>query len=654
MSRTETTECYVDTCFLMQKQGRDYICEKQLQCKVIHSVKQELQRLADTKHGDAVSALEFLSDNESLLEQLCTLPEERDIAKSLPDSVNVCADSVFRRIAIRHTDENKPVHFLTADAGLAAALSVYEGVAITFYMRMEERIDDWGTFSIEYQKRACQQLGAFLNKCDVVVTSSALRSPHIETFLQNVKTIGAPSEQLPIVHRASLDVIAESFHTTRKVLRLLNDSTVVRHCEGETAYCTEATMLDAAYFARSTGRPVCILVSDWSVADRYDARTRSAEIMPDSVCFYVLNIWGEPCPMLKDWRLLRAVEWAEARAAEELAEKNAASEALDVKEEAKSANSQVLDDKAVLLSRLTLLLKADKIEEVKEMVGDDASRLGYAVLCARRWGKRALLAELLSQVETLPADCLDNWFKEAKTSPYRTTNEKLLSDDELYQHLLTVVEKTQNVAAAVQAVAVLTHLARHAALNVSNRAKQVLLQLKAQGVNVADKDVKMQDMFASKYMSPLEKKHQTRLVSIVRETKACDLVRVLADMVKPEELPLLKVVAIKVARRQNRPASVTAMLKEMERLPACCFEQWFARSKSAECPRARDLLQRKAFFDITKRIIRMSDSLQECRASMQTLQHLTQDADETVRTRAENIIQLALEKGAPQVKKGKV
>ena len=654
MSLTETPACYVDTCFLMLKQGRDYVWEQQLSCKVLHSVMQELQRLVDTKHADAQAALEFVTTHEALFEPLRVLPEERDIAKALLDGMTATADSVFRRLAIWHADTGTPVHFLTADAGLAAALSVYAGVKITFYLRSEGRIADWDELGMEYEKSACQQITSLLNQYDVVITSSALKSPHIETFLRHVKNCGALPTQLPILHRASLEVIAESAHVSRKVLRLLSDSSVVRHSEGETVYRTEAAMLDARYFARNAKRPICMLVSDWSIADRYDARTRSAEIMPDSVCFYVLNIWGEPCPMLKDWRLLRAVEWAEARAAEELAEKNAASEALAVKEEAKSANSQVLDDKAVLLSRLTLLLKADKIEEVKEMVGDDASRLGYAVLCARRWGKRALLAELMSQVETLPADCLDNWFKEAKTSPYRTTNEKLLSDDELYQHLLTVVEKTQNVAAAVQAVAVLTHLARHAALAVSNRAKQVLLQLKAQGVNVADKDVKMQDMFASKYMSPLEKKHQTRLVSIVRETKANDLVGVLADMVKPEELPLLKVVAIKVARRQNRPASVTAMLKAMERLPACCFEQWFARSKSAECPRARDLLQRKAFFDITKRIIRMSDSLQECRASMQTLQHLTQDADETVRTRAENIIQLALEKGAPQVKKGKV
>ena len=647
MSRTETTECYVDTCFLMQKQGRDYICEKQLQCKVIHSVKQELQRLADTKHGDAVSALEFLSDNESLLEQLCTLPEERDIAKSLPDGVNVCADSVFRRIAIRHTDENKPVHFLTADAGLAAALSVYAGVAITFYMRMEERIDDWGTFSIEYQKRACQQLGAFLNKCDVVVTSSALRSPHIETFLRNVKTIGAPSEQLPIVHRASLDVIAESFHTTRKVLRLLNDSTVVRHCEGETAYCTEAAMLDAAYFARSTGRPVCILVSDWSVADRYDARTRSAEIMPDGVCFYVLNIWGEPYPLLKDWRLLRAVEAAEERTSAEHTETQGA------KEPVTSDSDKALDDKTVLLSRLTLLMKADKSDAVKDMVGDSPLRLGYALLCARRWGKRDLLSELMAQVVELPAVCLDNWFKEAKTSPYRTTNEKLLSDDELYQYLLTVVEKTPHAASAVQAVAVLTHLARHATLSVSNRAKHVLLQLKARGAHVGDKDVKMQDVFDPKHITPLERKHQTRLVTIVRETKVCDLLNVLADMVKPEELPILKVIAIKVSRRQNRPSAITALLKGMESLPSCCFEQWFARSKSADSPRARDLLLRKSFFDITRRIVRLSGNLQSCRASMQTLQHLAQDADETVRLRADNIIQLALEKGAPQVKKAK-
>ena len=127
----------------------------------------------------------------------------------------------------------------------------------------------------------------------------------------------------------------------------------------------------------------------------------------------------------------------------------------------------------------------------------------------------------------------------------------------------------------------------------------------------------------------------------------------LADMVKPEELPLLKVVAIKVARRQNRPTAIAALLKGMERLPPYCFEQWFTRSKSAESPRARDLLLRKTFFDMTKRIIRLSDSLQACRASMQTLQLLTQDADETVRTRAANVIKLAIEKGAPQMKSGK-
>ena len=74
---------------------------------------------------------------------------------------------------------------------------------------------------------------------------------------------------------------------------------------------------------------------------------------------------------------------------------------------------------------------------------------------------------------------------------------------------------------------------------------------------------------------------------------------------------------------------------------------------AAAFPFPKKFLLRKSFFDITRRIVRLSGNLQSCRASMQTLQHLAQDADETVRLRADNIIQLALEKGAPQVKKTK-
>ena len=109
--------------------------------------------------------------------------------------------------------------------------------------------------------------------------------------------------------------------------------------------------------------------------------------------------------------------------------------------------------------------------------------------------------------------------------------------------------------------------------------------------------------------------------------------------------------ALLIARRWGKREILRMLMAKVDWLPTYCFEHWFTRSSSyADSPRAHDLLLRKSFFDITKRIISLSPNLQSCRASMQTLRNLSRDTDPTIRSRALELIQFATAKNAPAVK----
>ncbi|MBE6417299.1 MAG: hypothetical protein E7033_02410 [Akkermansiaceae bacterium] len=625
---TDTELMYVDTCFLMQAKGREYIAAGKGRCRVIVSVKRELLRLS-ARNLAAREACLFCEKEPAPVEFAPLLPEERDIEKTLKPGESVSADSVFRRIAIQCESLGKSVRFLTADTALAGVLSLYRGVCVTFFAAQDNSVVDWDTYRRKNINRTQQELLLWMAGKDVVLAASCLTSPHLMQFLRNIKEAGLPHADLPLLHKISQESATENGHLTRLALSWLADASLVRHVSCEAEYGSEAALFDAVYYARTSGRPICILVADWALADRYNAAGRAAEMLPDSVCFCNLNVWGFPVPLHKDWRLLR-------------------------KEEQLNPSIPLLPPSVAKvddISTLIPLIQNEHMAEVQAFVGDCPHKLASALLIARRWGKREILRMLMAKVDRLPALCLNAWFKEHKKSPARLSHEALLEDDEYYACLRLVIERTEEVASAQNSIAILIHLARQGIGKSAQRARVLLGELRRRGAAVADKDVAPINIFQPKYVAAIEKNYLERLTSIIKSAKMAEIPALLAEMATVEEFPVLHALAIKIARRQNRPGVVTLLLKNCEALPAYCFEHWFTRSSSyADSPRAHDLLLRKSFFDITKRIISLSPNLQSCRASMQTLRNLSRDTDPTIRSRALELIQFATAKNAPAVK----
>ncbi len=525
---------YVDTCFLMSEAGRRYLLESGMRFSVIHSVKNELEKLAakDKNVKAAQEALAFMAQHAELFDCCEQLPEERDILVSNRAGQNVLADSVFRRIAIRCADEQLPVHFLTADCSLAEVLGCY-AERITYLERLGGLTRDWRAHRAEATRMAAAELASQLSESDVVFSSSGLRSPFLRQFLLNVQHLAANRKQLrPILHELSQGQICAGGHLPLDVLELLESSDVVRHCGCETPYRSETAMLDALYYARSSGRNVTVIVSGWDdVVQRYDARSHAAEPGADAVNFRVISPAGGLVPLLNAWRLRR-------------------------------------------------LRKPENMTFPLAPKPAPAER------------------EAEAHVDAPAPAPLEPYIPEEEVSSIGSLPAALEKDD---QNPLQKPAKENGPIDCRKAEAKYNHLLHQ----------------------------QMDKMKMAEFVAELRKTY------------------------RPVDLPSIFIVAIKVARRRNKPAMVTALLNQIESpLPAYCFENWFARSKSnAESPRARDLLLRKPFFDITKRIIARSADLSSCRPAMQVLLTLQHDQDETVNTRARQLQELAVAKGAPVVGK---
>lgn len=646
---------FVDTCFLMSEAGRRYLLASGMRFSVIRTVKKELEKLAarDKNVKAAQEALSFMAQHAELFELCEQLPEERDILVSNREGQEVLADSVFRRIAIRCADEQVPVHFLTADSALAEVLRGY-AERITYLERQGGLVRDWREHRTETVPLAEAELAVLLKESDVVLSSSGLRSPFLRQFLLNVQHLAANHKRLrPILHELSQAQISADGHLSLELLELLESSEVVKHCGCETPYRSETAMLDALYYARSAGRRVTVIVSGWDdVVQRYDARSHAAEPGADAVNFRVISPTGGLVPLLNAWQLrkLRKPEIMTFPLAPIPASAEQESEPhVDV--EAPDVPHTIEEEVSSIGSQLAQLVKNEHTEAVWELVGDSQPRLSLAILHALRWGRLSLLQSLTDKAEVVSAYCFDNWFKKSPRNPDCMTGAQLLADDTYYAQLRIVIRKSKEFSPDSPSIRELATLVSQGEPEAASRAKAILEILRARGVVVDEQQVLQKP---EKEPSPIDcrkadAKYNHLFHQQMDKMKMDEFVAELRKTYRPVDWPSIFTVAIKVARRRNKPAMVTALLNQIsDSVPAYCFENWFARSKTnAESPRARDLLLRKSFFDITKRIIARSEDLSSCRPSMQVLLTLQRDQDETVRSRARLLQELAAAKGAP-------
>lgn len=654
--KTATTmKSYVDTCFLMLEPGRRHLLASGMKFTVIEAVRNELTRLADKDKNvkAAQEALEFMQTHADLFEMSAPMPEELGMRISLREGSQLTADSVFRRIAIRCADEQTPVHFLTADWALAEALGLY-ATKITYLYREEEKICDWREHRTAVIRHAQDELAVLMAESDVVLSSSGLQSPFLRQFLQNLQSLGIEKSSRPILHSSSLDKVALLGHLPLEIVNMLEENEVVRHCGGEPRYLSETAMLDALFYARTLGRRITVVVSGWhDVVQRYDARSHGAESGVDAVNFRVISPAGGLVPLLKGWRLrvyqkpeLITFPMAPGVASAPQPESETQVEECAPLEDEHIPMETVLKD---IGSRLAQLVKDEHEWAVRSLIGSSRKRMALAVGYALRWGKKALLQTLVSEARDLPAYCFDNWFKKSPHNANLISDEQLLADDVYYKQLRCVLRNSEELSPDSPAIKILLQLVKSSEKTVSDRARAVLKMLAARGVNPPPPAPELVSPSPVVDCATVDQKYNHLFHQQMARMSMMEFLAEIKKSFRAEEFPAVLPVAIKVARRRNKPGLVTALLNlSGESLSPYCFQNWFAYSKTAaDSPRARDLMLRKVFFDQTKRIIRLTPDLSMCRPAMQVLLTLEQDADETVRVRAAQLRALAAAKGAP-------
>ncbi len=483
MSADEPCDTYVDTSFLMNAPGREYLLQQKSQVKVIRTVMSELAHHA--QNPESVLARELMEQQPTLFDVFSTeLSEERDARKGMPEGKFISADSVFRRVAIRCMDTETNVRFLTADTALAETLAVYPTSHITCLLRQRGELGDWRVMRERMANEAQQAMLDRLGGADVVLTASVLRSPYLLRFLQNVQAVNPDRELLPIVHKISIDSVLARGHVSREVLELLDDRRVVRRVSVETPYRTETAMLDAVYGARCQGKDIHLLVADWELAEAMDARSRGHELRADVVSFRLLTPWGDTMPLLKDWR--RRLE--DGRGVSETVQAESSATALIDK---RTFTEQPPETRKTALSMEDLAHLAHQFNPkvgvrvrqgtvktiVEELRGlnpqQPEAMLVLGILSARRQNKPELAEVLISSVSAIHPYCLGNWFRAGNGagSPKSAT---IVKSDVYFRLTKRIIAISQNLAPCTGLVQRLKTLRPHAPVHVDELLRQVM------------------------------------------------------------------------------------------------------------------------------------------------------------------------------------
>lgn len=473
MSFPDGIDTYVDTCFLMNEAGRQFLLRAQLRPKVICTVKLELEKLQD--RAEAKAAMHLLESEPDTVEIVKKLSEERDIEKSLADGRPLTADSVFRRLAIRYRAEANKVRFLTADMALAEALSLY-GAEILYLSRPDKCVSNWRELREQRREDSLNKLKELVQHTDVVLTSSVLKSPYLEQFLLNIESLELPAKHLPILHLVSQE---NCTHLSRNVLELLENNKIIRKNGCETKYPTEQALLDALYYARSSGRSVSMLVSGWDeVAYGYDARSRAAEVDPDDVRFCVLLPWGELSPLLAHKRVRLFAEKIQNKltpspeATPEPAslsvqplvtdeiEKGSPTEAPVVSAppaEPKKKCSLSMEAFAELARQYNQKVRrgvskgspdtlADELQKLKP--DEPEAMIVLGILSARRQNMPKLVKPLIDALKSIHPYCMAHWFSPG-TGKNAPKSETILNNDEFFKLTKSIIGKSQNLEPCV-------------------------------------------------------------------------------------------------------------------------------------------------------------------------------------------------------------
>ena len=252
-------------------------------------------------------------------------------------------------------------------------------------------------------------------------------------------------------------------------------------------------------------------------------------------------------------------------------------------------------------NKLVPLLKTAADDELLRFVAETPTARGAAVLLARRWKSPGVLRLLLDGGETLPLWCFNNWFRNTSSNKDSMSETELLSDDEYYELLLSVVKHTPDAAQAERALAPLRENTHSADVRAARRSMEVLALL---GCGLP--------MHPQQDYAALQKSIGPALGKLVKNGEVEQLV----DRVKKS--PSWLVPMLLSARQHGRVAVLSALLSESPRLPAYCLEHWFERRRTGG-PTVVQLLSEREYIILLRRIVALSVNLASAEAAIRTL-----------------------------------
>ncbi len=493
MDMEAAADMYVDTCFLMNEPGLRYPEQKNIRVKVISSVLRELRHHEEQNNPMAKTVLETLGRRSDLFDILAEPnPEEHELA--CRGDKKPTADRVFRSMAIRSADFGRKLCVFTTDTALAEALSVYQGTTVYWFNCNDKSGKatpaEWTACKENEVKAVQKKLARMLTNRKYVLTSSALTSAGCRQFLENIAAIDLPGDSQPILHEESVDELTLHAHLEQPVRLLLKQS--VRRCkrrtyQGERIYRSEAALLDDVYFSGLAGQDVCVLVADEDeLVSRYCARSRGAEQGAAAVSFCVLNVYGEPYPLLKAWHLLKDKEAAQTppEPAPATPEKTLPTPPCLVEEKRfKVCCSKHTNAVSSIVKNAT----ASEVEKELGKISSDAAELFcLRMLCFRlasRQKKCKIMEEMLKCFSSMPPYLFNGWASRGKNKEGLTA-EALLESGRFSTILIRLIDRTQDLQSCTTGIKKLVTLSKSATEAVRQHAEKILRRIQEHGVEL--------------------------------------------------------------------------------------------------------------------------------------------------------------------------
>lgn len=492
MDMEAAADVYVDTCFLMNEPGLRYPEQKNIRVKVISSVLRELRYHAEQNNPMAKTALETLDRRSDLFDILAEPnPEEHELA--CRGDKKPTADRVFRSMAIRCEDFGRKLCVFTTDTALAEALSVYQGTTVYWFNSNDESGKatpaEWTACKAAEAAKVQKKLARMLKSRKYVLTSSALTSAGCRQFLENIAAIDLQDECLPILHEESVDELTLHAHLEQPVRLLLKQSVRRRKrrtYRGERIYRSEAALLDDVYFSGSAELDVCVLVAgEDELVSRYCARSRGAEQGAAAVSFCVLNVYGEPYPLLKAWHLLKDKEAAPAppEPAPATPEKTLPTPPCLVEKRFKDCCAKHTNAVSSIVKNTT----ASEVEKELGKISSDEEDLHYLhLLCFRlasRQKKCKIMEELLKSFSEVPPYLFNDWASRGRNKEGLTA-EALLESGKFTNMLIRLIDRTQGLQSCTTGIKKLVTLSKSASEVVRQHAEKVLRRIQGHGVEL--------------------------------------------------------------------------------------------------------------------------------------------------------------------------